>query len=156
VRLIAAWQDDGRIAQRAQFWHLPEFTPTLTREQRMFLDKALAPVADSPLAPASYEAIARAADTAKIAGLREAVDSLVALGALARIGDDVYRRSQLERAEELLLDVMRKNPAGATMAQLRDAFGTSRKFALPLMERFDSLGLTIRDGDLRRLRSSRS
>jgi selenocysteine-specific elongation factor len=155
VRLIAAWQDDGRVAQRARFWHLPEFTPTLTREQRAFFDKALAPVPDSPLAPASYDAIARAADSAKIAGLREAVDSLVALGALTRIGDDVYRRSQLERAEELLLDVMRKNPAGATMAQLRDAFGTSRKFALPLMERFDSLGLTIRDGDLRRLRSSR-
>ena len=38
------------------------------------------------------------------------------------------------------------------MARVRDAFGTSRRYALPLMEYFDGVGLTQRDGDLRRLR----
>ncbi len=38
------------------------------------------------------------------------------------------------------------------MAQLRDVLGTSRKYALPLMEHFDSIGFTLRDGDVRRLR----
>jgi selenocysteine-specific elongation factor len=37
---------------------------------------------------------------------------------------------------------------------VRDAFGTSRKYALPLMEYFDGIGLTQRDGDLRRLRAA--
>jgi len=76
---------------------------------------------------------------------------LFIVGALVRIGDDVYRRSQLERAKALAAEVIAKNGA-ATMAQLRDALGSSRKYALPLMEYFDSSGFTIRDGDLRRLR----
>jgi len=35
------------------------------------------------------------------------------------------------------------------MAELRDAWGVTRKFAVPLCEYFDSIGVTIRDGDLR-------
>ena len=37
----------------------------------------------------------------------------------------------------------------ATMAQLRDAWGVTRKFAVPLCEYFDSQQVTIRNGDLR-------
>ncbi len=38
------------------------------------------------------------------------------------------------------------------MARFRDAVGTSRKYAVPLMEWFDATGVTVRDGDLRALR----
>ncbi|MCI8492635.1 MULTISPECIES: selenocysteine-specific translation elongation factor [Anaerotruncus] len=37
--------------------------------------------------------------------------------------------------------------AGITLAGLRDALGTSRKYAQALLEHFDAVGLTIRDGD---------
>jgi selenocysteine-specific elongation factor len=37
-------------------------------------------------------------------------------------------------------------------AEVRDMFGTSRKFALALLEHLDAIGVTIRDGDFRRLR----
>ncbi|HEV2909254.1 MAG TPA: SelB C-terminal domain-containing protein, partial [Candidatus Eremiobacteraceae bacterium] len=77
--------------------------------------------------------------------------TLLATGALVRVGDDLYRRAQLQHARTVLANVL-KDGSGATMAQLRDAFGTSRKYALPLMEYFDGIGVTIRDGDLRRLR----
>jgi selenocysteine-specific elongation factor len=153
VRLLAALHDDGRVGAPARYWHLPDFTPSPSKEQRGFFDKALASDVRSPLLPASYDAIATAADKEKIAGVREALESLLATGALVRIGDDVYRRSQIDHARSLLVEILRNNPAGATMATLRDAFGTSRKYALPLLEHFDSIGLTIRDGDLRRLRA---
>ena len=153
TRLLAAWHEDGRIGRRARSWHLPDFTPSLSREQRAFFDKALAEQPNA-LLPVSYDELARAADAARIAGAREALESLVAVGALVRVGDDVYRRTQIERARALVVDVLSGNSAGATMSQLRDAFGTSRKYALPLLEHFDSTGFTIRDGDLRRLRVS--
>jgi selenocysteine-specific elongation factor len=38
-----------------------------------------------------------------------------------------------------------------TMSELRDLLGTTRKFAVPLGEYFDRIGLTIREGDVRRL-----
>ncbi|MCX6065300.1 MAG: SelB C-terminal domain-containing protein [Chloroflexi bacterium] len=37
-------------------------------------------------------------------------------------------------------------------AEVRDLFGTSRKYALALLEHLDAIGVTIRDGDFRRLR----
>jgi selenocysteine-specific elongation factor len=39
--------------------------------------------------------------------------------------------------------------AGLTVSAFRAALGTSRKFALPLLEWFDHRGITRREGDLR-------
>jgi selenocysteine-specific elongation factor len=42
-----------------------------------------------------------------------------------------------------------------TVAQVRDTFGSSRKYALAFMEYLDSEGITLRDGDVRRINSAR-
>ena len=39
-----------------------------------------------------------------------------------------------------------------TVAQFRDQFNTSRRYALAFLEYLDTAGITQRDGDLRRLR----
>jgi hypothetical protein len=36
-----------------------------------------------------------------------------------------------------------------TLAEIRDAFGMTRKHVVPLAEYFDETGVTIRQGDLR-------
>ncbi|HLM62936.1 MAG TPA: SelB C-terminal domain-containing protein [Acidimicrobiales bacterium] len=46
--------------------------------------------------------------------------------------------------------------AGFTVSQAREALGTTRRWALPLLGLLDDAGLTIRDGDRRRLRSEGS
>lgn len=152
VRLLAAWHEDGRIGHRARHWHLPDFTPSLTKDQLAFFETALAARTPASLLPASYDAVAKAVDSTSLAGGREALESLIATGVLIRIGDDLYRRAQLTRAQTLVAGVLQNNAAGATMSQLKDAFGTSRKYALPLLEHLDTIGFTIRDGDVRRLR----
>ena len=43
-----------------------------------------------------------------------------------------------------------------TMADLRDLLGTTRKYAVPIGEYLDRIGLTLRDGDVRRLGRVRS
>lgn len=43
----------------------------------------------------------------------------------------------------------------ATAAELKEAMGTSRKYAIPLLEHFDALKMTIREGDLRSLPKKR-
>jgi len=151
ARYLAAWHDDGRLTQTGRLWRLPDTPPELTPAQRTFLSRALAEEPGSPLLPHSYDSIRREAASSGVPGMVEAIGSLLVTGGLVRIGDDLYRRAQMERARGLLLGLL-QNGGSATMAQVRDAFGTSRKYALPLMEHFDSLGLTVRDGDLRRLR----
>ena len=41
--------------------------------------------------------------------------------------------------------------ATLTMSELRELLGTTRKYAVPIGEYLDRIGLTSRDGDLRRL-----
>ncbi len=148
IRLLAAWHDDGRIASTGPFWHAPSMAPSLTAAQREFFIHALRENPASPLLPKSYDEIVRQAGSARIEGLNEVLETLLASGALVRIADDLYRRAQITHARTVLATVF----GAATMAQVRDAFGTSRRYALPLMEHFDGIGVTVRDGDLRRLR----
>jgi selenocysteine-specific elongation factor len=37
-------------------------------------------------------------------------------------------------------------------AQVRDHFNTSRRYVLALLEHMDEVGITMREGDVRRLR----
>jgi selenocysteine-specific elongation factor len=39
-----------------------------------------------------------------------------------------------------------------TAAQVRDRFNTSRRYVLAFLEHLDSRGITVREGDTRRLR----
>ena len=48
-----------------------------------------------------------------------------------------------------LLGVLESMPGDITVASLRDTIGVSRKYAFPMLEFFDSLGLTERVGDRR-------
>ena len=153
TRMLHAWHDDGRIVQTSRLWHIPGVAPALTVDQRAFFEAALPEEAANPLLPRSYEVLQKQVATSRIEGLREALDMLVDSGALVRIGDDLYRRAQIDRARAILVTLLQKN-GGATMSQVRDALNTSRKYALPLMEWFDGIGLTMRDGDLRRLRKT--
>ncbi|MDP9024022.1 MAG: SelB C-terminal domain-containing protein, partial [Candidatus Eremiobacteraeota bacterium] len=63
--------------------------------------------------------------------------------------------TQIAGIHSKLEEYMRKNPQ-ITMSQFRDLIGTSRKFAVPLLEWFDARGITVRSGDFRMLRTKRA
>ncbi|MGH9052540.1 MAG: selenocysteine-specific translation elongation factor [Acidimicrobiia bacterium] len=81
---------------------------------------------------------------------RELLHNLVRQGRLTRVSDDlVYLPDQLDA----LPDVLRELPERFTVAEFRDALGLTRKYAVPLLEWLDAAGVTVREGDLRRLRT---
>jgi selenocysteine-specific elongation factor len=86
-----------------------------------------------------------------VPGLSKAFDTLLAQGALVKVGDDLYRGAQIARIRARLEAHFRERER-MTAAEFRDMLGTSRKYAVPLLEWLDSHGVTIRDGDYRRLR----
>lgn len=59
-----------------------------------------------------------------------------------------------EEVQNKTLAVLKKIPGDITLAAVRDATGSSRKFILPILEYFDSKGYTRRVGDMRVLRKS--
>jgi selenocysteine-specific elongation factor len=74
---------------------------------------------------------------------------------LIRVGDALYRGSQIQSIHgkvETFINVHHR----MTMAEFRDLLGTSRKYAVPLLEWFDSRAITVRSGDYRMLRSKKA
>ena len=82
---------------------------------------------------------------------RDAIDAAARSGLAVRVAPDLmFTPALIERAEAI---VKAAGIAGIRVSAFREALGTSRKYALPLLEWFDQRGITRREGDLRFPRS---
>jgi selenocysteine-specific elongation factor len=84
------------------------------------------------------------------------------LRALVRRGyvvvkDGVYfaARARTVAAAELA-ELSRRRPEGFTVSEAREMLGTTRKWAVPLLELLDESGMTVRHGDRRHVRPNRA
>ncbi|MHB8867628.1 MAG: selenocysteine-specific translation elongation factor [Thermoleophilia bacterium] len=76
-------------------------------------------------------------------------------GRMAKVGEDLYyATSTLEEVMGRIAAEM-ESRGQISLAEVRDLFGTSRKYAQALLEHMDSEGMTLRVGDARRLRKRR-
>jgi selenocysteine-specific elongation factor len=84
----------------------------------------------------------------RVAGFaREVVDAAARAGVIVKVSDElVFTPELVARAEAIVRDA---GAEGVTVSAFRERLGTSRKFALPLLEHFDRNGVTRRDGDRR-------
>ena len=151
LRFLAAEDEDGRLVARGGYYATLDHRPRLTDEQRAFFERVVPTDPSQPLVPAALEGVVGELRRARIAGLAQAFDTLVGTGALVKVGADVYRGTQVAEIRKRLEASIRSD-GPITMARFRDAVGTTRKYAVPLMEWFDATGVTVRDGDVRALR----
>jgi selenocysteine-specific elongation factor len=151
LRLLAAFVDDGSLAHRAGYYATPGYVPSLTPEQRVFFERALARNPSEPLVPTPLKEFLASVKAASAPGLSQALDTLLGSGALVKVGDELYDGEQIAAIRKQLEGALR-NGNSLTMAQFRDLVGTTRKYAVPLLEWFDAAGVTIRSGDVRVLR----
>ena len=84
----------------------------------------------------------------------EVVNALIELNELVTVSSDVVfrKRDYDEMKEKLRLTIQQKDQV--TLAEVRDLFNTTRKYAQALLEHLDSTGITVRDGDFRRLKKT--
>jgi selenocysteine-specific elongation factor len=154
ARVLAAFVEDGRIAYRSGYYATPGYAPKLTAEQSAFFERLFVRDPAAPTAPFSLAAARTALGASKIAGAAVAFETLLASGALVRIDDAVYRGEQIAEIRARLEAALRKDKQ-ITVSAFRELAGTSRKFAVPLIEWFDAAGITMRAGDVRVLRRTR-
>jgi selenocysteine-specific elongation factor len=151
VRILAEFVEGGRLSGRAGYYARLDHHPALTIEQQALFD-ALVPVDDAqPCLPSRYAAVVETVKRSPVPGAGKAFDTLLARGALVRVGEDVYRGSQMAMIGARVREYLRSNER-MTAAQFRDLLGTSRKYAVPLLEWLDARGITLRSGDHRTLR----
>jgi selenocysteine-specific elongation factor len=79
------------------------------------------------------------------------LEERVAEGHLARVTDDIYLHGDADAEMRRLVTQRLQAGAGLTVAEIRDLLGTTRKYAVPLCEYLDRVGVTRREGDLRLL-----
>ena len=83
---------------------------------------------------------------------RDAIQAATSTGKLVRISPQlVMTPAFVQNAERIVREL---GGDGITVSAFRERLGTSRKFALPLLEHFDARGVTLRRGDVRVLRES--
>ncbi len=104
----------------------------------------------------------RVRDFAKTLGAKED-DVRTLFKRLARMGkvvlvahDHYYLRESVVAMVKIVVGLAGKADQGLiTAAMFRDAIGTGRKLAILILEFFDRMGITVRQGDLRRVRTDR-
>lgn len=128
-----------------------DWVPKLSPAERRLREQVLAAYESAGLQPPDptelqKQAVARATAVQPIVELLAGEGHLVHIGAAmylhVRFADDLRRR---------VCDRLRETPTGLTVGDIRDLLGVTRKHALPYCEYLDRIGVTRRDGDLRKL-----
>jgi selenocysteine-specific elongation factor len=124
-----------------------DFKPKLGANLRKLKDKMVAAFQEARFQPPDPASFAGQAG-GNAANLKDLFDVCVAEGLLVRITDDIYLHADTEAEMRRLISERLGGP-GLTVAEIRDLLGTTRKYAVPLCEYLDRVGVTRREGDLR-------
>ena len=147
-------QSRGELRNDASILSQVDFDPlaSLSADERRLAKEIEESFRACGLMPPPVESVLRS-DRVRTGILRLLTDT----GALVRL--KTYDRSRhLVMHRDVLRDVRRRladrfpYPAEFTVADVRDELGTTRKYIVPLMEHLDASGVTIRTGNIRRLR----
>jgi selenocysteine-specific elongation factor len=153
VRVLAGCVENGALAYRGGYYSTLDFSPRLSPQQHAFFDKAFAAREAAGPAPIPFDELRAAIRASDVPELGPAFETLVAAGTLSKVADFVYRGAHIAAIRGQLESALRRN-GHITVAEFRTLTGTSRKYAVPLLEFFDATGVTLRTGDLRVLRKT--
>jgi selenocysteine-specific elongation factor len=143
-RLIERGRIVGDLRRIARADHKPKLSASLRKiKERVIADYQKARF--SPPDPSSFDAQAGG----NAVNLKDLFDVCIADGDLVHISGDVYLHAEAEAEMRRVIADKLATGAGLTVADIRNLLGTTRKFAVPLCEYLDRVGVTRREGDLR-------
>ncbi len=135
----------GLLAESSNSLALPLHQIRFDKEQQVKVEALMRKFSTAPYAPPSVKEC-----QAEIG--EEMVNALIELGELTAISQDVIlRKTDYDVMTARIKAVLQRN-GQITLAEVRDLFNTSRKYAQALLEHLDATGITVRDGDYRKLR----
>jgi selenocysteine-specific elongation factor len=124
---------------------------TLEVDQQDLKNKILAAYVEGNLSPPWFKEICQNLEAPKQTA-KEVLSLLIKEGTLVKVKEDqYYHRMHLDKLKGQLVEYLIANEE-ITTPQFKDMTGVSRKYVIPLIEYFDRMQLTIRVGDIRKLR----
>jgi len=143
-RLIKSKQIVGDLRRIAR----ADFKPKLSANLRKLKDKVEAAFKDARFQPPELSSFSGQAG-GNAASLKDLFDVCVAEGLLVAIAEGIYLHVDAEADMRQRVAERLQHGPGATVAEIRDLLGTTRKYAVPFCEYLDRMGVTRREGDLR-------
>lgn len=148
--ICVAMEDAGLLRICTAGLQLASWTPQLTDRQRQLFSAIKTSYATAKFRPGTIDQVAEELhqpvhDVAELAVLG------VETGELTRISKDFLLDSEEAQKSLDLIETELSRAGQMTVSQIRELLDTSRKFAVPFCEYLDTIGLTRRQGDMRRL-----
>jgi selenocysteine-specific elongation factor len=137
--------EEGLLVDSAKWVALPEHKVRFSPFQQVKVDKLLEKFAEAPFAPPSVKECQAEVGEDIFSALRE-------FGDLVAVSEEVVFR---KRDYDAMVDSIRQalqQKGQITLAEVRDLLNTSRKYVQALLEHLDAIGITVREGDFRKLK----
>jgi len=143
--LLERLAGEGTVVAGESVVRVPEHAVQFSPEQRADIQRLMARFHEKPYAPPSF-----AESMAEVGA--DVLGALLDEGRLVRVSEDVLLGAEAyEQMVEWVIGEIKRG-GQVTAAQVRDHFGTSRKYVIALLEHLDDQKITRRVGDSRVLR----
>ncbi len=145
--LLTILESRHRIELHSNFISVYGFEIKYSVEQERLRSNIIQQFSQNEFSPPKYSELeAKETDSRNF---KMVFESLLDEGVVVKVADDCYfTKEAYHKCKEMLVEYLKGN-GSITVAQLRDILDTSRKYAMALMEHFDSIKLTKRQGDQR-------
>jgi selenocysteine-specific elongation factor len=140
------------IAKEENLLRLASHRVQLGGQEKTLMERIKKILGEQPLAPPDLKDVEKrlGLDRAKLA---EVIRLLERDGSVVRVTSDMYfLAGSIQQLRTTLRNFLTEH-GEMTAASFRDLIGSTRKYTIPLLEYFDRDGLTIRVGDVRRLKA---
>jgi selenocysteine-specific elongation factor len=142
VRILVA---EDQLVENGPLVFRPEHEIRFSDQQEMAVQNSLKRFAASPYSPPSVK------DTISDVG-EDVYQAMVDLHLLMPVSPEVVFRQEDYALMVAELKTMLQEKGIVSAAQVRDHFNTSRRYVLAFLEHLDEVGITVREGDVRRLK----
>lgn len=143
-RLLRYLEKGSDLSRAHQFYHLPGFTASLDdalRKQAAEVIRAVEQAGHNFLTPEEVEA--------RFPNCRRTLQFLKDDGKLKFVADQYIMPAEMRVEILTFLEEKLDSDGRLSVAEFRDRFGSSRKYALGILEYLDRINVTRRDGDFR-------
>ncbi len=143
--ILSQYVTRNLVIEASALLSLPGHTVTFDTAEQVRVRELMRRFEQNPFAtPSVKECQAEAGE--------EVVNALIEMGELTPVSTEVIFRTQdYNTMVATVKSAIQKN-GQATLAEVRDLLGTTRKYVQALLEHLDTIGITMRDGDARKLR----
>ncbi|EQB64183.1 MAG: selenocysteine-specific elongation factor [candidate division Zixibacteria bacterium RBG-1] len=137
-----------QIAQRGAFLSLSDFNPQLSQSQRKVEQIIWDKFNSSPLTPPTKEELLK-----QNSEFETVLYFLLQQNQLIELTEGIlFKTAEFEKIKSKVIDLMQQK-GKVTVGEVKEHLATTRKYAVPILEKLDQLEITKRVGDYRILNS---